>query len=545
MKTKKLERLILCSFFLFYLIIGIYTLEDYGINIEEHTQLYSGFYWLDYVFNFFDIDFLKDEIKIFLDKVAWDSSLPNPEVFTYGPVFDLPAAFIEVLSNSFDNNFYFKQRHFLVFLVFFISSFVFFKILASRFNNFFINFFGTLLYIFSPRIYGDSFHNNKDIIFLSLVVLSIYFTFKLFKKKTIKNILFFSLFSALATSTRIMGLFLPVSIILFFLLEKLNIKSKNNFKYIGLTVISYFLFLYLHWPFLWESPVVNFFEYISKSKDWVFSYYILFNGKYILTTSLPDSYIFTWIGISTPILNLILFLFGIYFLSRRFFLRLISIDRFKQYNCDFWRNRNEMKDNFIIFNLFSIIAILIFLNVSLVSGWRHLYFLNIFIVYVGVFSLKYVFIKFRKFKNKIMFIFLILFIPNMYKIIIFHPYQSLYLNEILNKKEKNNFLIDREGLSRFDSINKILELENNKEIINIANASFIPYYRIKDAITKDQRLRLNFIGREYDYADYIYNNYVYEVDPNFNDKYDIPPNFKQIYSLEIDEIKIYEIYKRN
>ena len=72
MKTKKLERLILCSFFLFYLIIGIYTLEDYGINIEEHTQLYSGFYWLDYVFNFFDIDFLKDEIKIFLDKVAWD-----------------------------------------------------------------------------------------------------------------------------------------------------------------------------------------------------------------------------------------------------------------------------------------------------------------------------------------------------------------------------------------------------------------------------------------------------------------------------------------
>ena len=133
----------------------------------------------------------------------------------------------------------------------------------------------------------------------------------------------------------------------------------------------------------------------------------------------------------------------------------------------------------------------------------------------------------------------------MYKIIIFHPYQSLYLNEFLNKKEKNNFLIDREGLSRFDSINKILELENNKEIINIANASFIPYYRIKDAITKDQRLRLNFIGREYDYADYIYNNYVYEVDPNFNDKYDIPPNFKQIYSLEIDEIKIYEIYKRN
>ena len=70
MRTKSLEKLTLYIFFLLYFFIGIYTLEDYGINIEEHTQLYSGFYWLNYVFEFFEIDFLKNNLKSFLNHIA-------------------------------------------------------------------------------------------------------------------------------------------------------------------------------------------------------------------------------------------------------------------------------------------------------------------------------------------------------------------------------------------------------------------------------------------------------------------------------------------
>ena len=104
-----------------------------------------------------------------------------------------------------------------------------------------------------------------------------------------------------------------------------------------------------------------------------------------------------------------------------------------------------MKDNFIIFNLISILSILIFLNVSLVSGWRHLYFLNIFIIYIGIFFLNFILIKFKKHQMKLILFFLLLFTPNIYKIFIFHPFQSLYLNEILSENDKNKFLIDREG----------------------------------------------------------------------------------------------------
>ena len=218
MKIKKTSNLIIYVFFLIYLTLGLFTLKDYGINIEEHTQLYSGIYWLNYIYDFFEINKSNELINL-LNQISRDTQLPNPAKYTYGPVYDVPIAFLEVWLNTQDRSLSFEVRHFFIFIIFFISTYFFFKILDKRFKNFFVSFFGLLLFIFSPRIYGDSFHNNKDIIFLSLVVISIYFAFKIFEKKKIKNILLFSLFSALATSTRIIGLFLPVSIILFIFLS--------------------------------------------------------------------------------------------------------------------------------------------------------------------------------------------------------------------------------------------------------------------------------------------------------------------------------------
>ena len=106
------------------------------------------------------------------------------------------------------------------------------------------------------------------------------------------------------------------SVLIFLFIENLNYKNTKVIKNLFLICFFYFLFLYIHWPFLWEAPLKNFVNFIINSKDWIFSYYILFNGKYLLTTSLPDSYIFTWIGITTPILNLVLFISDLNQISR-------------------------------------------------------------------------------------------------------------------------------------------------------------------------------------------------------------------------------------
>ncbi len=542
MKVKKFNKLILYSFFISYLIVGIFTLKDYGVNIEEHTQIFSGYYWLNYVFEFFQIDYFHNEIKNKLDFISSDKDLPNPEIYTYGPVFDLPIAFFEVWLDIKDVYLRYEIRHFSIFVIFYLSAIIFFKILYFRFENFFVCSAGTLLYIFSPRIYGDSFHNSKDILFLSTFVFTIFFAFKLFKKIKIKNLILFSIFAALSTSTRIIGLFLPISLILFIFLKFINQKKKFLQSSI-LLIFFYIMFLIIHWPYLWESPINNFLDFYSKSKSWIFSYYILYEGNYYLTDALPDSFIFKWISLTTPIFNLILFLTGISFLFNRFLKRFISIKNISMHKCDLWRSDREMMDYYIVFGITSILLILLFLDVPFVSGWRHLYFLNVFIVYVCAFFIYYYDLKFKKYKKILKLFFIFFFSFNIYKIILFHPYQSLYFNEFL--KEKNSYLVDRDGLSRFDSINKILSLEKKKKKINLANSSFVPYYRIKDVFSDEKIKKINFVGTEFEQADYIYNNFVYEVNPEYNDKYKIPQNFKQIYVLEIDGIKIYEIYRKN
>ena len=538
------NKIIVYIFFISYFLMGILTFRDYGVNIEEPTQLYSGYYWLSYIVNYLNFNELKPLVDEYFFSLKKDTLLPSPEI--YGPIFDVPTAFIDVFLELNKEVYNYEYRHFIVFVIFFLSSTFVFKILFKRHNSMFVSLFGTSLYILSPRIFGDSFHNNKDIIFLSLVVCSIYFIFRIFEKKKIKYLFLFSLFSALATSTRVMGIFLPISLFLFLILGNKKDDLTANAKYILITFISYFIILYLHWPYLWENPLTNFINFIFKSKEWIYSYYILFNGKYYLTTNLPDSFIFVWIGISTPIVNLLLFFYGYLFILRRFFKRFILVDLKKDFNNDLWRGINEKKDFYIFFSLTSIILILVFLNVSLVSGWRHLYFLNFYIIYLATYCIKIFFIKLKnKNLSKAYFFLTILLLPAAIKIIMLHPFQSLYFNELLNDNKKNQFLVDRDGITSLNSFEKILEFEKQSNQIYLANASFLPYYRISKSLELKLQNRLNFTGTDFNKADYIFNNFVYEVDPEYNDKYKIPGNFRLIYSLELDGIKMYELYKKH
>ena len=126
-----------------------------------------------------------------------------------------------------------------------------------------------------------------------------------------------------------------------------------------------------------------------------------------------------------------------------------------------------------------------------------------------------------------------------------HPFQSLYFNELLSDNKKNQFLVDRDGITSLNSFEKIFEFEKQSNQIYLANASFLPYYRISKSLELKLQNRLKFTGTDFSKADYIFNNFVYEVDPEYNDKYKIPGNFKLIYSLELDGIKMYELYKKH
>ena len=81
-------------------------------------------------------------------------------------------------------------------------------------------------------------------------------------------------------------------------------------------------------------------------------------------------------------------------------------------------------------------------------------------------------------------------------------------------------------------------------MLNVGVASFTNLHLSKNMLSEDQKKRINIVGQEYQKADYIFTNFYYEVDINYDDKYQIPKNFSKIFSTKRGNIVINEIYER-
>ena len=120
MTSKIKSHFLIIIFSIIYLLIGFLTYKDYGIGIEEHFQRSSGFYWLNYIFQLFDIDTYNITInnKIIDIKTALPNLPPVEIAKNYGVLFDLPTAFIEVFFEINDSKNYFHLRHLFNYLIF-------------------------------------------------------------------------------------------------------------------------------------------------------------------------------------------------------------------------------------------------------------------------------------------------------------------------------------------------------------------------------------------------------------------------------------------
>jgi len=546
-KLRKNNSKLVYFIFFFYFLIGILTFTNYGISIDEKFQRLSGFYWLKYLLSFTNFDYLKEVTNLKFFSIV-DYTLPAIQYSVkYSIFFDIPAALIEIIFKIEDSKKYFEIRHFFNFFIFFLSSVYFYKLLKNRFSNYNVSILGLIFYIFSPKIYGASFYNNKDIIFLSLLVISIYYFFKAIDSLSYRNIILLSATLAIATSFRIIGIFFPLMFLFFYFLTVVSNRNELIFiPKILLFLILYFLFLYIFFPFLWESPIKNFIS-LFDVEETVIKMKILFNGNYVNSNFLPSSYLITWVIISTPVIHLIFFFFGFIFCLKRFLLRFFNIEKDKNCN-DLWRGKNEKKDLLILFSLILIPLYVVYSQTSLNNSWRHLYFLNIFLIYFVSYA-TYIFLL--KLKNNYSKIFLntliiIALIHVGSRMIIYHPYQSTYFNFLISSTLKNKFEVDYMGLTAVRFLREVLELEkSNNKVIGVAVASFLPIHNSLDLLTKDEKKRIIVYGNEFNKADYIYSNFVSEVDKNVDKKYEIPNNFTHLYTFNIYGANMYSVFKKN
>ena len=127
-------------YFLIFLILGSFIFKDYGISIDEDNTRIVGFLSLEQLFKFFSFNNVF-EITEIIKQDALAHTRDNTS--TSGTVFDLPMAYLEYLFKITDSKNYFLLRHFLTFIVFFLSTIYFYKIIIKDQKNSFTFFYST------------------------------------------------------------------------------------------------------------------------------------------------------------------------------------------------------------------------------------------------------------------------------------------------------------------------------------------------------------------------------------------------------------------
>ena len=540
--------------FLTYLIIVIAvlpTFKEHGVHIEEKFHRLNGLFWLNYVAQIFNFETLNSisetKIKSIID---YSLSPAGSYMDKYGVILDLPVALIEIIFNinKIEDIYYLKQ--FLSFLIFLISSFFFYKILTERFNNYFLAYSGTILFITSPRIFGDSFL-YKDVLFLSFFCIALYYLLRLSKNLNLKDIIYFSLFTAIAFNLRVFAIFLPLTFFLLLIIKNLSDKKSYHYlKYYLLYLFTSLCLIILLSPYLWSNTIINFIDIFSPLKRASIGadIKVFFNNNFISNRILPETYLFTWILITTPIITVSLFLLGYFFYFKRFIIRFINIKEKQAFN-DLWRGQKEQKDFINFFLLTSFCLALLVLNSPFYNGWRLVYFINIFIIYFAIYQINNLLFLYKNkdFKRKIvLYLVLISIFHHIICLVKYHPYQSYYFTELISNNKKNSFEGDYYGLSGkhfFLKLNSEYS-ENKEKKIKIAVASHTPLHRSLEGVKFDIRKKFEVIGQNYQNADFIYKNNISEVNSKLNKKYNIPVNFVKIFELNLNGVIIYEIFKR-
>ena len=532
MNNKNYLNLTILLIFSSYLILGALIFSDYGISWDEYYHRINGFVSLNIVREFFSFDLYQGVEHG--DKIFGDSTKH------YGVIFDLPMAYIEKFLNISDSKNYFLLRHFSNFFIFYISSIFFYLLLKKRFSNY-LSIIGLLFFILSPRIFAESFYNMKDIIFLSLFVISLYFAITFLNNPNYKNLIFSALTCSFAIDLRVLGLIVPFIVIVFLILAIMENKIyfKNYFLKLFIFALSVVFFTILFWPFLWNDPFINFAAALKAMSSYPMRLNVFYLGEYVSAVNLPWHYPIVWIFITTPILYLVLFLLGSFFIAYNFAIRFLNMSE-ENNTTDPWSNNFERMDIIFFLIFYFSLFLVIQINATLYGGWRHLYFIYPCLIYISVKGIENI-SKYFKFKYLLIIIvpFLIYTSYWMFKN---HPYQFVYFNKFAGKNVPEKFELDYWGVSNKNSLSYISNIDKRKKI-NIFIKSVSPYEFSSLILNENDRDRLIFT-KDLDEAEFLVTNHYYQNGNPIIINNKLKKDFDLVKEIKVDNLTINSVYRK-
>ena len=451
------------TFFLLLLIIGLYVYKDYGISIDEPIQRGIGTTSLVYLANIFNIGFLLDNKQPIADPASIFLTQRDRD---YGVAFELPAEFLIKIWGLNDANAY-LFRHLLTFLIFYVAVIFFYKLVRLRYSDWRVGLLGAIFLVLSPRIFGDSFFNDKDLVFMSIFLIGIYTLVCFILKPGALILIGHSFVSAIAIDLRLMAVLLPVVTIVTILALAIRkeLPYTKAIGWISLYLTLTALMTLVFWPWLWTDPIGNFVTAFNNMAKFRHPSYMYFIGDVIPSNNLPWYYIPVWLSVTTPILYLILFVVGVAITLQIALTNLIGQSK------AFWVNSGQLQD-LLFLGLFIVpLAAVIFLDSVLYNGWRQMYFIYPAFLLVSIRGLvacwKLV-VNLQTARRIFITIIVGCSLYTSFWMVRWHPYQYLYFNLFAGQYAKN-FDVDYWAVAYRPILEKVIGQDEQKNYSIYAN----------------------------------------------------------------------------
>jgi len=309
---KKIFPYILAALFF---IIGLITLNDYGISWDEPRHFQRAQIYLNYFLTGEkDYQGLQQSRRSLYqsDTYGWEFFLNVPH--GHGPLNGIMASLF--------NRFFYQKLG----VVGDVESYHLFIILTSALLVFVVAAFATEEYgcfagliaglsiALYPLFLGESHFNIKDPVETCFFSLTIYGFYKALKHQSAKWMVFSSVFAGMALSTKFNIVFIPLILLPWLLLIGVKrIFSKELLPSLLFYPLVVLLIFYLFWPYLWEAPLGNLMKVTEYYRG--VGYGTAYQPEYLTFFGI-STYALKWIFWTTPLVILFFSLLGIIYVLK-------------------------------------------------------------------------------------------------------------------------------------------------------------------------------------------------------------------------------------
>lgn len=494
--TSPIRRWLVLGFFSLVLALGLSIFPDYGISMDESISHDNGLITLKHV-----------ALKLNPDWVAADRQFdrfqtPLEEYYDrdYGVAFETPVAFLERLLHYDDAREQYLLRHLCTFLVCFGGMIAVYQLAARRFRDWRIGLLAAVWLLLSPRLFAESFYNDKDAVFMALFAIATNTGIRLLLRPTIGRAVWHALACAITIDVRIMGILLPLATLVMFSWR--GVRKEANWSQIVIIGVVYTAILcglvVLFWPYLWPSPLDNFLAAFEKMSSFRWEGTVLYRGKLEPAADLPWHYVPVWIGITTPILYLITGLLGIV---------LVIYEVIRQ-RWRLWANEHQLQDVFFLGLCIGPLVAVVVLHSVLYDGWRQVYFVYptflLLAVRGWVVALQWwprqvIWSKLLRGVTVVSLLF------TAAQMIYDHPFQNVYFNALVGPNVIERFEVDYWGLGYQQDL-AYIATHDSRQKIDVYCPGPTPAPTALMTLPKEQRERLRLV-ENLDSADYFITDY--------------------------------------